>query len=151
VTPRGGDEQGGGQPPNAGEWADDDDRASLGTGTSLGSFVDDDGDDVAEVEPPKPDAVTRGAAAVGRRLSSQADLSRQRGAYNGALEAIFSILIATGAGYWADQSYGTSPRWLVVGAVIGFAAFVLRIMRMRELLEEPEEPVSDDRPDAGSR
>jgi F0F1-type ATP synthase assembly protein I len=56
---------------------------------------------------------------------------QQAAAYQGAMEAVFSIVIATGAGYWADDRFGTSPRYLLIGAAIGFGAFVLRIMRMR--------------------
>jgi F0F1-type ATP synthase assembly protein I len=56
---------------------------------------------------------------------------QQAAAYQGAMEAIFSIVIATGAGYWADDRFGTSPVYLLLGAVVGFGAFVMRIMRMR--------------------
>jgi F0F1-type ATP synthase assembly protein I len=56
---------------------------------------------------------------------------QQAAAYQGAMEAVFSIVIATGVGYWADDRFGTSPRYLLIGAVIGFGAFVLRIVRMR--------------------
>ena len=58
-------------------------------------------------------------------------------AYQGALEAVFAILIAAGAGYWADQHFGTGPRWLIVGTILGFGSFVLRLFRMRKLFEEP--------------
>jgi len=71
----------------------------------------------------------------------------QRGAaYAGAFEAVFAILIAIGLGYWADSSFGTAPRYLLVGAVLGFAAFVLRLVRMRSLLETGS---NADEPDAG--
>ena len=71
-------------------------------------------------EPPQPAA----------RLSKQA-------AYQGAVEAVSAIMIATGLGYWADQKLDTAPFGLIVGAVIGFCAFVLRLMRLRPLLEPP--------------
>lgn len=63
---------------------------------------------------------------------------RRRGiaAYQGALEAVLAIVIAAGVGYWADQRFGTQPRWLIVGTCIGFAAFVLRLFRMRALFED---------------
>ena len=57
-------------------------------------------------------------------------------AYQGALEAVLAIVIAAGVGYWADQRFGTQPRWLIVGTCIGFAAFVLRLFRMRTLFED---------------
>ena len=71
-------------------------------------------------EPPQPAG----------RISNQA-------AYQAAVEAVFAIMIATGLGYWADQKFDTGPVWLIVGAVIGFCAFVLRLMRLRPLLVPP--------------
>ena len=76
-------------------------------------------------------------------MTEQEDPSRrklaQRGAaaYQGALEAVLAIAIAAGIGAWADRRWGTSPRWLIVGSVVGFAAFVLRLFRMRKLLDPP--------------
>ncbi len=57
-------------------------------------------------------------------------------AYQGALEAVFSVVVATGAGYWADGAFGTSPWCLVAGATIGFAAFVLRLYRLGTSLDQ---------------
>jgi len=66
------------------------------------------------------------------------DAVRRRGiaAYQGALEAVLAIVIAMGAGYWADRHFGTEPRWLIVGTCLGFASFVLRLFRMRKLFED---------------
>ncbi len=65
-------------------------------------------------------------------------------AYQGALEAVFAIIVATGAGYWADGALGSSPWGLLAGATIGFAAFVLRLYRLGMSLNrasaEPESP-----------
>jgi len=63
---------------------------------------------------------------------------RRRGiaAYQGALEAVLAIVISAGAGAWADQRFGTAPRWLILGTCLGFAAFVLRLFRMRKLFED---------------
>lgn len=59
---------------------------------------------------------------------------RQASAYQGATEAVFSILIAAGLGIWADEYFDTSPRYLLVGLVVGFIAFVTRLVRLgREL------------------
>lgn len=55
----------------------------------------------------------------------------QAAAYQGAMEAVFSIVICVGFGYWADSHFETTPRYLLIGAAVGFGAFVLRIMRMR--------------------
>ena len=63
---------------------------------------------------------------------------RRAAAYQGASEAVFAIIIATGLGYWADESFGTAPRYLLIGVVLGFVAFVLRLLRMRSLFDEPD-------------
>jgi len=69
------------------------------------------------------------------------------------MEAVLAIVIATLAGYWADAQFGTSPRWLIVGVIVGFGAFVLRLARMAKLIDEPdfgdeEDPRSPDRDDS---
>ena len=62
------------------------------------------------------------------------------GAYEGAFEAVGAILIATGFGYWFDQHYETTPVGILVGAGIGFAAFVLRLVRLgKQLHGDPRE------------
>ena len=67
--------------------------------------------------------------------SSGALSRRGARAYQMALEAVFSIPIAIGLGYWADSAWGTGPILLLVGVVVGFGAFVLRLVRMRTLVE----------------
>ena len=59
-------------------------------------------------------------------------------AYEGAFEAVGAILIATLLGYWFDQHYETTPAGLLVGAGIGFAAFVLRLVRLGRQLHGDE-------------
>ncbi len=59
------------------------------------------------------------------------------GAYQGAMEATLAVVVATGIGYWADSRFGTEPFWLIVGAVVGFAAMVVRLLRMAKLLDDP--------------
>ena len=65
-------------------------------------------------------------------------------AYQGALEAVFAILIAGGIGTWADGHFGTSPWLLILGFVIGFGSFVLRLFqlgrRLNENVRPPEKP-----------
>ena len=75
---------------------------------------------------------------MGGRLG-RAATSNQGAAYEGAMEAVLAILISVGLGYWADSHFGTGPLWLAVGAVIGFAAFVLRLLRMNGLVQEAAE------------
>jgi len=66
----------------------------------------------------------------GRRRLKRAAASAGSDAYQGAFEAVGSVLIACALGYWVDRSWGTAPIGLLVGAVIGFAAMVVRLMRM---------------------
>jgi F0F1-type ATP synthase assembly protein I len=66
-------------------------------------------------------------------------------AYQAAAEAVFSIPIAGGLGWWADRTFGTHPILLLVGLVLGFATFVLRLVRLRKLVEET--PIPEDSPD----
>ena len=61
---------------------------------------------------------------------------RQGLAYQGSVEAVFAILIAAGLGYWADQHFGTSPRYLLIGMVVGFSAFVMRLLRLGRQLQQ---------------
>ena len=64
-------------------------------------------------------------------------------AYQGALEAVFSIPIAMGLGYLADHQFGTDPVFLLLGLVAGFASFVIRISRLRALVDEAPEDGSE--------
>ncbi len=57
------------------------------------------------------------------------------GVYQGSVEAVVALLLAMGIGYWADERYETAPWLLLLGVVIGFGAFVLRIWRLRALVE----------------
>jgi F0F1-type ATP synthase assembly protein I len=98
------------------------------------------------VNPPvDPDDRNQGRSGSGgpTRETPSRDELRRRGvaAYQGALEAVLAIALAAGVGYWADQRFGTAPRWLIVGTCIGFGAFVLRLWRMRNLFDEgPPKP-----------
>ena len=60
-------------------------------------------------------------------------------AYQGALEAVLSIPIGMGLGYLADRYFGTGPAFLLVGLAGGFASFVIRISRLRALVDEAQE------------
>lgn len=64
-------------------------------------------------------------------------------AYQGALEAVLSIPIGMGLGYLADHQFGTGPVFLLLGLVAGFAAFVIRISRLRALVDETSEDGSE--------
>jgi len=49
---------------------------------------------------------------------------------------VISILVAAGVGYWADEQFDTAPRYLLIGIVVGFASFVLRLVRLGRQLRE---------------
>ena len=51
-------------------------------------------------------------------------------AYQGAFEAVGSVLIGCAFGYWVDSYWDTAPVGLLVGVVVGFAAMVLRLIRL---------------------
>ncbi|MBK7949804.1 MAG: AtpZ/AtpI family protein [Deltaproteobacteria bacterium] len=70
----------------------------------------------------------------GRRRVKRAAASLAGDAYQGAFEAVMAVLVGAGAGYWADGYWDTTPYGVLAGVVIGFAAMVLRLLRMgREL------------------
>jgi F0F1-type ATP synthase assembly protein I len=82
----------------------------------------------------------RGEQATGQQEQSA---KREGAAYQGALEAVFAILIAGGIGYWADGYFGMSPWLLILGFVIGFGSFVLRLLRMGRQLNASAPPADD--------
>ena len=90
-----------------------------------------------------------GASQLGRRrlekMAGQVN-STAGSAYQGAAESVLAIVIAMGIGYWVDGRWDTSPWGLLVGAVTGFAAFVLRLSRMRKLVQNQGDGVSPDEP-----
>ena len=59
-------------------------------------------------------------------------------AYQGAFEAVASIMIGGGLGYFADEYFDTSPMLLLVGFVFGFGAFFVRLMRLNRALKSNE-------------
>lgn len=70
----------------------------------------------------------------------------QTATYQAAFEAVLAVPISTGFGYWIDHTYDTSPVGLGIGAVIGFAAMVLRLVKMR-----PSEGLQEAGSDEGSK
>jgi len=65
-------------------------------------------------------------------------------AYQGAVEAVFAVLIAGGIGYWADSYFETSPRYLFLGLGVGFGSFVLRLWRLGRKLQGPDAGAKQD-------
>jgi ATP synthase protein I len=82
------------------------------------------------------------------RSPRELHVRRAGGAYQGAFEAVFAILIGVGFGYWADASFETSPWGLLLGLVLGFSAFVLRLVR---LAREMQALADEEKRTAGER
>jgi F0F1-type ATP synthase assembly protein I len=86
-------------------------------------------------QPSPPDPVN------GDPASSRQQTRRQGLAYQAAFEAVMAIPIAIGGGYWLDRHFDISPICLIAGAVLGFTAFVLRLLRLgRQLHISDHEP-----------
>jgi F0F1-type ATP synthase assembly protein I len=71
-------------------------------------------------------------------------------AYQRAVEAVLAIPLGIGIGYFVDGRLDSSPVGLLIGAALGFAAFVRRLVSMRSLVESapPESgPPDDERSD----
>ena len=63
---------------------------------------------------------------------------RQAKAYEGAFEAVGAVIISALVGYWADGYFGSSPWLMLVGVVLGFAAMVIRLLRLGREMEARE-------------
>jgi F0F1-type ATP synthase assembly protein I len=72
--------------------------------------------------------------------STERQRKQQMAAYQGAVEAVFAIVIAVGLGYLADEHFETTPRYILVGVALGLGAFILRVVRMRPEDTEPTDP-----------
>ncbi|MGH0029157.1 MAG: AtpZ/AtpI family protein [Myxococcota bacterium] len=79
-----------------------------------------------------------------QQTERQRTARRQGLAYQGAFEAVIAILIAAGIGLWADGRFDTSPRYLIIGTIVGFGSFVLRLLRLGRQLQEAAEPGDPD-------
>ena len=82
----------------------------------------------------------------GRRRLKRAAAAAGSEAYQGAFEAIGSVLVAGGFGYWVDYQWETAPYGLLVGMVVGFAAMVLRLVRLGKEIH-PEQATLDGKKD----
>jgi len=70
--------------------------------------------------------------------------------YQAAFEATVAVVVAAAAGGFADQRFGTAPVLLITGVLLGFGAFVLRLVRLlRELERGPQGLGGSDDDDAG--
>jgi F0F1-type ATP synthase assembly protein I len=55
-------------------------------------------------------------------------------AYQGAIEAVASIMIGGGLGYFADDHFDSSPYLLLLGFAFGFGACFVRLMRLKRAM-----------------
>ena len=60
---------------------------------------------------------------------------RMAAAYQGAIEAVLAFVLPSLLGGWADAKLDTSPIFLLIGLVLGFAAFFVRLWRLRSLMD----------------
>ncbi len=82
-----------------------------------------------------PSEPQRGTEKDGPRVpGSRTAQQRMASAYQGAVESVMAVVISGLAGYWVDRRFGTEPNGFLVGMAIGFAAFGLRMWRMRNLM-----------------
>ena len=95
-------------------------------------------------EEPASGAGAAGHGEPGRGLR-RPSLQKMGGAYQAALEAVFAIPVAVAFGYFVDKHFGTSPMFLLVGVVMGFAAFVLRLVRLGRSIPPTQGDGSEDR------
>ncbi|MEN8183285.1 MAG: AtpZ/AtpI family protein [Myxococcota bacterium] len=82
----------------------------------------------------EPPSIRRRSEESGTKPSTK----RGGAAYQGALEAVFAVPVGVGIGYFVDRTFETFPTFLLVGAGVGFAAFVLRLWRLGRDLQESE-------------
>ena len=67
------------------------------------------------------------------------DEARQKTlAYQGAIEAVASIMVGGALGYFADDRFDTSPYLLLLGFALGFGACFVRLSRLRRAMEVDE-------------
>ena len=79
-----------------------------------------------------------------RRREEMSDGRRFGSAYQGAFEAVFAIVIGAGLGFASDRRFGTEPWGVIVGLVLGFGAFVLRLVRLGRAVQEAERERRDE-------
>ena len=86
---------------------------------------------------PERHAADQGGDAAGdaARQAKRRQARRHGLAYQGAFESVFAIGIGAGFGYFADAYFATSPWGVLVGIVLGFSAFVLRLIRLARQLD----------------
>lgn len=82
-------------------------------------------------EPRRPEEPPRGLASRLRIPDPHATKRSMASAYQGAIEAVVAMVFCALAGWWIDGRLGSEPIGLFVGMGIGFAAFLLRLLRIQ--------------------
>jgi F0F1-type ATP synthase assembly protein I len=82
----------------------------------------------------------------GRQRMKRAAAAAGSDAYQGAFEAVGSVLIACAFGYWVDSRWETAPYGLLLGTLVGFAAMVLRLIRLGKELHPDTEGTNGSTP-----
>ncbi len=83
-----------------------------------------------------------GHADAAGKADAEARKKESARAYQAAMEAVFAIPISGGLGYLADAKWETGPLGLFIGLAFGFAAFVLRLWKMRSLVAASDVPTA---------
>lgn len=86
----------------------------------------------------------------GRRRVKRAAAAVAGDAYQGAFEAVMAVLFGAGVGYWVDWRWNLTPYGVIIGLVIGFAAMVLRLLRLGRELVPGMEAAPDAKASVGS-
>ncbi|MDP6980044.1 MAG: AtpZ/AtpI family protein [Myxococcota bacterium] len=97
----------------------------------------------------KPPTARRSIALSEDCQTKQGLTRQQSAAYQGAVEAALAVPIAAGIGWWCDRQFESQPIGLLIGVVIGFAAMLLRVLRLRpgatdDVSEDPDTESTDD-------
>lgn len=82
-------------------------------------------------EPRRPEEPLGGLARRLRVPDPHAAKRSMASAYQGAIEAVVAMVFCALAGWWIDGRLGSEPIGLFVGMGIGFAAFLLRLLRIQ--------------------
>ena len=89
------------------------------------------------IEPPERPGRPHEDPERGPGRGKRAAGSAAQDAYQGAFEAVMAVLVGAGLGYWVDLRWESTPIGVISGVVIGFAAMVVRLLRLgRELVPE---------------
>ncbi len=84
----------------------------------------------------------------GRQRLKRAAAAAGNEAYQGAFEAVGSVLISCAFGYWVDSRWDTAPFGLLIGVAVGFAAMVLRLLRLGKELHPDSAETQGSKPTA---